>query len=87
MFEDVTVKNNVEQGVYLTGTGITLNNADIKNNRYGLEIGPNFINDITLAGDISVTNNEYGLRDEAEPDIFGGISGYSACCWKPQTKS
>jgi hypothetical protein len=75
MFEDVTMKNNVEQGVYATGTGITINNAAIKNNRYGLEIGPNLVNDITLAGDISVTNNEYGLRDEAELDVYGESQG------------
>ncbi len=63
IFEDVTMKNNDVVGVYATGAGITINNADIKNNLYGIQIGSNLPNDITLAGDISVTNNEIGLQD------------------------
>ena len=61
MFEDVTVKNNAI-GMALTGTGITLNNANIRNNNlYGLEISrevlPSVKNEITLDGHISITNN------------------------------
>ena len=60
MIVDVTSKNNQEDGMYLTGTGITVNNAIIKNNGFvGLLIGGN--NEITLAGDITSTNNYYGF--------------------------
>ena len=63
MIVDVTSKNNQEDGMYLTGTGITVNNANIKNNGFdGLVIGSNAgNNDITLAGDITSTNNYYGF--------------------------
>ena len=62
MIEDVTAKNNQHHGMYLTGIGITVNNANIKNNEYGLQIGPVAeMNEITLAGDISMTNNYYGF--------------------------
>ena len=58
MIVDVTSNNNQEDGMYLTGTGITVNNANIKNNGDdGLTIGPNVLNEITLAGDITSTNN------------------------------
>ena len=61
MFEDVTVKNNA-YGIAITGTGITVNNANIRNNNlYGLEISrevlPSVKNEITLDGHISITNN------------------------------
>ncbi len=59
MIEDVTAKNNQEGGIVLTGTGITVNNANIKNNAFfGLQIGNNVVNEITLDGHISITNNE-----------------------------
>ena len=63
MIVDVTSKNNEEDGMYLTGTGITVNNANIKNNGDdGLVIGSLEENEITLAGDITVTNNDdHGL--------------------------
>ena len=62
MIEDVTPKNNQEYGIYLTGTGITVNNANIKNSGgIGLAIGSNVVNEITLAGDITSTNNDYGF--------------------------
>ena len=62
MIEDVTPKNNQYHGMYLTGTGITVNNANIKNNGFaGLAIGDNVFNEITLAGDITSTNNDYGF--------------------------
>ena len=54
--EDVISKNIEEYGMYLTGTGITVNNANIKNSAGGLVIGNNFENEITLAGDVSITN-------------------------------
>jgi len=49
--------------MYLTGTGITVNNANINSGKYGLVIGNNAENnEITLAGDITVTNiKEYGF--------------------------
>jgi hypothetical protein len=48
--------------MYLTGTGITVENTYIKNNEYGLVIGSNAPNnEITLDGDITVTNNKYGF--------------------------
>ena len=41
MIEDVTAKNNA-YGIGLTGTGITVKNANMRNNNlYGLEIGDN----------------------------------------------
>jgi hypothetical protein len=62
MIEDVTAKNNALSGMYLTGTGITVNNANIGNNEYGLAIGSNAENnEITLDGDITVTNNKFGF--------------------------
>ena len=60
MIEDVAAKSNEYLGMYLTGTGITVNNAIMRNNYYGLGIASNAENnDITLAGDITATNNEY----------------------------
>jgi hypothetical protein len=48
--------------MYLTGTGITVNNANIGNNEYGLRIGDNAPNnEITLDGDVSITNSYYGF--------------------------
>ncbi len=64
MIEDVTAKNNEDIGMYLSGTGITVNNANIKSNEFGLEIGDYAENKITLAGDVSTTNNEYGFLTE-----------------------
>ncbi len=62
MIQDVTVNNNEVDGMYLTGTGITVNNANIKNNAgSGLLIGFNAENEITLAGDVTVTNSKYGF--------------------------
>ena len=63
MIEDVAAKNNQEDGMYLTGTGITVNNANMRNNGDGgLVIGSNAgNNDITLAGDITATNNKFGF--------------------------
>ena len=62
MIEDVTAKNNQYIGMFLIGTGITVNNAIIKNNLNGLAISSNAQNgEITLAGDITVTNNNHGF--------------------------
>jgi hypothetical protein len=62
MIEDVISKNIEEYGMYLTGTGITVNNANIRDNDVaGLVIGNNIENEITLAGDVSITNNVYGF--------------------------
>jgi len=61
VIEDVTSKNNQGDGMYLTGTGITVNNANIRNNLGGLVIGSIVENEITLDGDITVTNNEIGF--------------------------
>ena len=63
MIEDVISKNNEYRGMYLTGTGITVNNANIKNSGdAGLLIGSNAENnEITLAGDITSTNNKFGF--------------------------
>jgi len=58
-------------GVYLTGTGITVRNAKVKNSESGLVIGSNFIsraNNVTLAGDISITNNGVGLTTNTFPN-------------------
>ena len=60
MIENVAATNNA-YGMYLTGTGITLNNANIKNNYDGLAIGSSAVNEVTLAGDITSTNNKYGF--------------------------
>jgi hypothetical protein len=60
MIEDVTAKNN-EGGMYLTGTGITVENAISRNNFGGLGIGSDVENEITLDGDITVTNNKFGF--------------------------
>ena len=66
VIEDVIAKNNEFEGMYLTGTGITVNNANIKNNLNGLVIGGVAENnEITLAGDITVTNNKYGFDTTA----------------------
>ena len=69
MIEDATAKNNQDTGIYLTGTGITVENTYIKNSEYGLAIGEN--NEITLDGDITVTNNKYGAR--APSDAQGTV--------------
>ena len=62
MIEDVTAKNNALSGMYLSGTGITVNNANIRDNDVaGLVIGNNIENEITLAGDVSITNNVNGF--------------------------
>jgi len=58
VIEDVIAENNNREGFFLTGTGITVNNAYSRNNKYGLKIGPQRNNKITLAGDISITNNK-----------------------------
>ena len=66
MIEDVISKNNQDDGMYLTGKGITVNNANIKNNGDdGLLIGTNVFNEITLAGDITITNNKYGFYTDS----------------------
>ena len=62
IIEDVIAKNNEGIGLYLTGTGLTVNNANSRNNgAAGLLIGPNYENKITLAGDVTITNNEFGF--------------------------
>src|SRR6056300_140222 len=61
VIEDVIANNNQDTGIYLTGTGITANNANIMNNPTGLKIGNLVANEITLAGDIFITNNEFGF--------------------------
>ena len=63
MIQDVISKNNLNYGISLTGTGITVNNANIRDNdvAYGLVIGNNIENEITLAGDVSITNNVNGF--------------------------
>ncbi len=65
VIEDMTAKNSQDtgffsgSGMYLAGTGITVNNANIKNNVLsGIEIGAGVVNEITLAGDVTITNNE-----------------------------
>ena len=66
MIKDVTVNNNEDDGIYLTGTGITVENANIKNNELGFNIGGVAENnEITLAGDITVTNNKRGFDTTA----------------------
>ena len=65
MIQDVISKNNLNYGISLTGTGITVGNAISRNNEYGLfarqvpQINP--VNEITLAGDVTLTNNYYGF--------------------------
>ncbi len=62
VIKDMTAKNNQESGMYLTGTGITVENANIKNTiGSGLLIGGNVENEITLAGDVTITNSKYGF--------------------------
>jgi hypothetical protein len=63
VIEDATAKNNDLFGFVLAGTGISVENAYIKNNgRIGLSIASNVENnEITLSGDITVTNNKYGF--------------------------
>jgi hypothetical protein len=73
MIEDVTTNNNELVGMYLTGTGITVNNAISRNNEYGLAIGRNAVNEITLVGDIDATNNnKYGfaVRSETQGKVY-----------------
>ena len=66
VIKDVTVNNNEDDGIYLTGTGITVENANIKNNELGFNIGGVAENnEITLAGDITVTNNKRGFDTTA----------------------
>ncbi len=58
------IAKNDAFGLYLTGSGITVNNADIKNCEIlGLFIPRvfGFVNQVTLAGDISVTNSGDGF--------------------------
>jgi len=71
VIEDVIAENNNREGFFLTGTGITVNNAYSRNNKYGLKIGPQRNNKITLAGDISITNNEKGMitHDKAQGTV------------------
>jgi hypothetical protein len=58
----VTAKNNEVIGMLLNGEGITVENAYIKNNLFGLVIGQfGSKNEITLDGDITVTNNKFGF--------------------------
>ncbi len=67
----MTSKSNPYRGGYLTGTGITVRNAKFKNSESGLVIGSNFIswaNNVTLAGDISITNNGVGLTTNTFPN-------------------
>ena len=47
--------------MYLTGIGITVNNANMRNNGYGYDAGLLIggLADITLAGDITTANNNY----------------------------
>ena len=53
VIKDVTVNNNEDDGIYLTGTGITVENANIKNNELGFNIGGVAENnEITLALEI-----------------------------------
>ncbi len=66
VIEDVIANNNQDTGIYLTGTGITANNANIMNNPAGLKIGNFVANEITLAGDIFITNNEFGFYTDPE---------------------
>ena len=54
-------ENNKREGIYLTGTGITVNNAIMSNNPEGLKIGPIAEDEITLAGDVTITNGEVGI--------------------------
>ena len=61
MIEDVISENNKREGMYLTGTGISVNNAKMRNNPQGLKIGPVAENEITLDGHISITNSEVGI--------------------------
>ena len=61
MIEDVVSENNKREGIYLTGTGISVNNAKMRNNPQGLKIGPVAENEISLAGDVSITNSEVGI--------------------------
>src|SRR6056300_897195 len=71
IIQDVTSISNLYYGVYLTGTGITVRNAKVKNSESGLVIGSNFIsraNNVTLAGDISITNNGVGLTTNTFPN-------------------
>ena len=73
MIEDVTAKTNTAYGMYLTGTGITVNNANIKNNIAGLVIGSNAVNEITLAGDVTITNNEIAGIITAGSSVQGTV--------------
>jgi len=57
----VISENNKREGIYLTGTGITVNNAIMSNNPEGLKIGPIAEDEITLAGDVTITNGEVGI--------------------------
>ena len=67
VIKDVTVNNNEDDGIYLTGTGITVENANIKNNELGFNIGGVAENnEITLAGDIFITNNGIGFYTDPE---------------------
>ena len=72
IIEDVTANNNLLKGMYLTGAGITAKNANLRNNGLlGLQIGGPPENEITLAGDITVTNNVEGF---ATPFAKGTVS-------------
>ena len=61
IIEDVTANSNQVTGMILTGEGITVENAYIKNNLFGLAIGSDVESEITLAGDVSITNNLNGF--------------------------
>jgi len=66
--EDVIVNNNPYQGMTLIGTGITVENAKIKNNGFGLVFAADsdftdIANEITLDGDIFITGNTFAGLD------------------------
>ena len=65
IIEDVTSKNNKLIGMSLTGTGITVENAYIKNNEVGLyTVNYLVMTEVTFAGHITSTNNKYGLLNQ-----------------------
>ena len=57
MIEDVTANNNELVGLYLTGTGITVNNAISRNNQNGIYLTGTGI----TVNNANSRNNEYGL--------------------------
>jgi hypothetical protein len=71
VIKDVIAKNNELDAMYLTGTGITVENANMRNNYRGLLIGNKAENEITLAGDITITNNQFGF--DTVPSVKGTV--------------